>query len=73
MGLYEKLDTPAGSLILSAIIGLALAAMFRKVCKDKSCIVIHGPNMEETTKYFYKYNDDCYKYTPEATECEKQP
>lgn len=73
MGLYEKLDTPSGSLVISVIIGLGLAAMFRKVCKDKSCIVIRGPHMEDTKKYFYKYNEDCYKYTPEVTECEKQP
>ena len=68
--IYDKLDTRAGSLVVSALLGLGLAALFRKVCKDKSCIVIRGPSPQETQRYYYKYESDCYKYTPEPTDCE---
>ena len=66
----EVLNTKAGSILVSIILGLGLAAMFRQVCKDKQCIVIKGPNVQETQKYYYKVKDDCYKYTPEVTDCD---
>lgn len=71
MGLYEALDTPIGSVVVSAICGLGIAALFRKVCKDRSCIVVHGPPMEDTSRFYYKYDKDCYKYTPEMAECDE--
>ena len=67
----ELLDTKAGSMIISIILGLGLAAMFRQVCKGKQCIVIKGPNVNDTQKYYYKVNEDCYKYTPVVTECDE--
>ena len=67
----ELLGTRTGSIIISVILGLGLAALFRQACKDKQCIVIKGPNIEEVSKYYYKINEDCYKYTPVATECDK--
>lgn len=54
---------------MSIILGLGLAALFRKACKNNQCIVIKGPNAEEVNKFFYKVNDDCYKYSPVFTEC----
>jgi len=69
--IIKQLDTRAGCIIISVILGLGLAALFRQACKDKQCIVIKGPNIEEVSKYYYKINEDCYKYTPVATECDK--
>ncbi len=67
----EMFNTPSGSIIISIILGLGLAALFRKACHDKKCIVIKGPNMDDIHKYYYKVDDDCYKYTPVVTdECD---
>lgn len=65
----KALDTPTGSLIVSIVLGLGLAAIFRRACKDKQCIVVKGPNVDEVNKFYYKINDDCFKYTPVVTEC----
>lgn len=67
----KTLSTPAGSIIISVLLGLGLAAMFKTACKDGKCIVIEGPKKEETDKFYYKINDDCYKYTTVATKCAK--
>lgn len=64
------MNTPAGSTIISIILGLGLASVFRSVCSDKGCIVVKGPKMEEVNKYYYKIHDKCYKYTPVVSECE---
>lgn len=63
------ISSKTGSIIVSVILGLGLAALFRKACKDNNCIVIKGPNVEEVQKFFYKVNEDCYKYEPVLTEC----
>lgn len=67
----DLLQTPFGSILVSVILGLGVAALFRKACDDKKCIVIQGPPQEEISKYYYKIDQDCYKYTPVATECDK--
>lgn len=65
----KALDSEAGAIIVSILLGLGLAALFRSACKDGKCIVIDGPPSQETDKYYYKIDSDCYKYTPVATEC----
>ena len=65
------LDSKMGQILISIILGLGLATVFRKVCKD-NCVVIKGPSFEEIKKYYYKIDDNCFKYTPEATECKEK-
>lgn len=68
--LGKILNTKEGQILVSIILGLGLATIFRKVCKDNQCIIIKGPSKQETEKYYYKLDGDCYKYTPYATKCE---
>jgi hypothetical protein len=61
-----------GSIIISIVLGLGLAALFRRVCKDGSCVVIKAPKQEEIQKYYYKVESDCYKYTPYVVSCDEK-
>jgi hypothetical protein len=63
------LESKAGQIIISIILGFGLATIFRKVCKDNNCIMIQGPKVSEVNKYFYKIDENCYKYTPYVTPC----
>lgn len=56
--------------IISIILGLGLASLFRQVCKDDKCRVVKGPNLKEIQKNTYKIDDKCYKYKPVATVCD---
>ena len=67
--LKKILESRVGAIVLSVILGLGLAAVFRQVCKGNDCIVVKGPNMEEVNKYYYKIDDNCFKYTPYVTQC----
>lgn len=62
----------SGQILISIVFGVALAFMFRKVCKGEHCIVIHPPPLEDVEKYVYKTNGICYRYTPRVTECVPQ-
>lgn len=64
------LDSEIGRIVLSILLGFGLAAVFRKVCKDNNCVIIKGPNLGELDKFYYKIDDDCFKYTPVATKCD---
>ena len=64
------LHTPLGQMMISFTIGFGLAALFRKVCNDKNCIVFSGPVISEIDGKIFKYGDHCYSYTAKPTKCD---
>lgn len=72
MLITKLLDNPVGRIVFSIILGLGLAALFRQVCKGDDCILIKGPKPSEIQKYYYKIDEDCFKYTPVVTKCDKK-
>lgn len=72
MDVKRLMLSKTGSILISIVLGLGLAALFRKACKDNQCIVIKGPNVEEIQRHYYKVNDDCYKYEPVLSKCDKK-
>lgn len=68
--IQDFLNSKIGQIILSILLGFGLATVFRKVCKGNSCLVIKGPNPSDVQKYYYKIDEECYKYTPYVTKCE---
>jgi uncharacterized protein (TIGR03382 family) len=68
----DIMENAGGATIISVMLGLGLAAIFRRVCDDKKCVVIRAPNNEELEKYYYQVQDECYKYTPENVACPKK-
>lgn len=69
--LSEVLESRAGSIVVSAIFGLGLAALFRKVCDGRRCVVVQGPDREDLDRYHYRIDGDCFKYTTETVPCPK--
>jgi hypothetical protein len=63
--------TQTGKYIMSFLLGLGLASLFRTVCKDKMCLAFHAPPLEDIKDKIYKFGDKCYKYTPTPTKCDK--
>ena len=68
MNIQRLLNSKIGQIVLSIILGLGLATMFRKVCNDRNCIVFHGPIISEND--IYKHNDKCQKYTTQSMKCD---
>ena len=59
----------AGSILISILLGLGLAALFRSACGGAGCFVIHGPNPKEVKEKIYKIESSCFKYVPYPTDC----
>lgn len=70
MNLKRLITSPFGKIILSILLGIGLASLFRKVCTDKNCIVFNGPIISDIDGKTYKHGDKCYKYTTHPDKCD---
>ena len=71
MNLKRLLTTPIGVMLISILLGLGLATLFRKACKGKECIDFNGPVISEIDGKTYKFGEECYKYSLQPTLCDK--
>jgi len=70
MNLEKIVKNDTGKIIISAILGLGLASLFKKVCVDDKCLIIKSPpNIKDS---IFGHNNKCYKYNPEITSCKKK-
>lgn len=61
---YER----EGQIVVSALFGLALALVFRRVCTG-DCVLYFAPNPSEIKGKTFILEDTCYKYTPYVVDC----
>jgi hypothetical protein len=61
------LKSESGKIIISCILGLGLASLFKKVCVDDNCLIIRSPPGLEGK--MFKFQDKCYTYTPHSVAC----
>ena len=62
MNLRRLLYSDIGKYIISILLGLGLATLFRKVCKDRNCIVFKAPNIQKIKNQIFKFENKCYKF-----------
>ena len=67
------LYTPSGKYVISILLGVGLASLFRKACKDRNCMVFHAPPFEEVTKNVYQHNNKCYTFKDKTIDCASAP
>ena len=58
--------------ILAIILGFGLATLFRKACKDRSCLIFKGPKVDKMSNKTFKYDSKCYTFTPEIGGCHEK-
>lgn len=71
MNIKRLLNSGMGRVFISILLGLGLATLFRKVCKDKNCIKFSGPVISEIEGKTYKHGDKCYNYVSSPTKCDE--
>lgn len=67
--LLKSMHTDNGKFVLSIILGFGFASLFRKVCKDRKCLVFRAPALDEVSQSIYEHNNKCYKFTEKSTTC----
>ena len=72
--LFTNIDklfkTDAGKKLMSIILGLGLATLFRESCKSRNCLIYQSPPLADLTSKTYKHNGKCYTFKEESTKCD---
>ena len=66
------LYTERGRIILSIILGLGLATLFRKFCEGKNCYNFTGPEQKDIKDKIYSFdskNNKCYTLREKTVKC----
>ena len=58
-----------GKVVVSILLGLGLATLFRKVCNERNCMVFKAPQLKEIKNKVFKFDSKCYKYEENAQSC----
>jgi hypothetical protein len=58
-----------GKTVISILLGLGLATLFRKVCNERNCMVFHAPELKEIKDKTFQFDGKCYKYDESAASC----
>lgn len=70
--LFGAMHTKAGQMLISIILGIGLASLFRKTCTNKSCYKFIGPQVKKVTDNTYIHDNDCYKFSYNTQQCKSE-
>jgi len=65
----NAMKTNFGKYLLSIIIGIGLASLFRKACGDEKCYIFKGPSIDKIHNKIYSYDNKCYKFNEKSISC----
>ena len=72
MHIRRLIYSDIGRIIISILLGLGLATLFRKVCNDRSCMIFKAPQLNKINNQIFKFNKKCYKFSEEIERCDSK-
>jgi len=72
MNIERILHGKIGKIFMSILLGLGLATLFRKVCKDRDCIIFRAPDIKKIQNQIFKFEGKCYKFSEEIERCDSK-
>ena len=72
MHLNKLVKSTTGKYIMSILLGIGLASLFRSVCKGKNCVIYHAPPLDEIEDKIYKFDGKCYKFERVSRKCDSK-
>jgi hypothetical protein len=71
MDLKRLLKSSEGKILVSIVLGLGLASLFRKAIKIQDSFEFNGPVLDEVEGKVFKQGDKCYKYESKNDKCKE--
>jgi hypothetical protein len=71
MELKTFLHSKNGRILMSVLLGIGISTLFRKVCKDRNCLVFKAPQYEKIKDKIFKFDNKCYTYKDNIKQCDK--
>ncbi len=72
MYLRRLIYSDVGKYVISILLGLGLATLFRKVCNDRSCLVFHAPHIDKIRGQVFNFDGKCYTFEENAERCDQK-
>jgi hypothetical protein len=69
MNLLQIVQSQFGKYVISIMLGLGLATLLRRSCKDRKCMMFVPPDMSSLKEDIYEYDGKCYKYEASSVAC----
>jgi hypothetical protein len=70
MHLDKFIHSQQGKYLMSILLGIGLATLFRTMCKGSRCNVIKAPPMEELDGQIYEFDGKCYEIKTNPITCD---
>jgi hypothetical protein len=71
MYLDKFVHSTTGKYMMSILLGIGLACIFRTVCKGTECHILTAPSLTELENNIYTYDNKCYTFEKKGVECNK--
>ncbi len=68
--MIDSMKTETGKCIVSVVLGIGLATIFRKSCESRNCMVFHSPPFDEIKNSVYRHDNKCYKFVERSVKCD---
>ena len=69
--IIKSMHTEFGQVVISIILGIGLASIFRRSCHDKECYKFQSPKTSEVESTTYLHGGTCYKFKAETRNCQQ--
>ena len=67
--LKEIINSKRGKYLVSILLGLGLASLFRVACESRNCLIFKAPSLDKIKGKIFGHNQKCYKYLEKSTSC----
>jgi hypothetical protein len=71
MNFKRLLNTETGKTLISILLGLGLASIFREACDGDKCLKFEGPILDEVEGKVFQQGNKCYTYKSKRVDCNK--
>jgi hypothetical protein len=70
MHLSKFVHSTTGRYMMSILLGIGLATIFRETCVGANCVTYNAPPIEELDEQTYKFDGKCYKMEQNSVNCD---
>ena len=71
MYLSKFVHSTTGKIMMSILLGIGLATLFRQTCVGKNCVTYNAPPIDELNEQTYKFDSKCYKMERNSVNCDE--
>ncbi len=71
LNIQKIINSTRGKYVISVLLGLGLATLFRKACTNQNCLVFKAPAMNEIKGKIFQFDNKCYTYQEKHASCDK--